>query len=1680
MKKIFRSKAIIGLLLVLSLLFSSAAPAFSANAAEPVKGSQGYRFEKIDDSAIKGTHIVDGRVVRDGAAYTMKATDEVRVSIVLEGDSVIEAGFSTENIASNQEALSFITKVKKQQKSMEKKISSAIKSELKVQWNLAVAANIISADVKYGDLEKIANVDGVKQVVVETQYEPYSKRISDDPNMAISTGYMTGAQQAWAEGQTGAGGRIAIIDTGLDIDHISFNNNAYLYALAQNAAEAGLSVDEYMESLELLDAEAIAQVLPNLNAYARRNGKLTAEELVVSAKIPYGFNYVDRNLNVRHIYDSQGEHGSHVAGIATANRFLEVAAGEFADALETVYVAGNAPDAQIMVMKVFGAGGGAYDSDYMAAIEDAILLGADSVNLSLGSGNAGFTTNATYQSLLDKLATTDTVVVMSAGNSGQWADNTTNGYLYGDDVNFDTAGSPGSYTNALTVASVDNIGSVGHGFQIGDTVYGYNESATYGNAPMVSLITVGESSELDYVFIDGVGVEEDYAGIDVAGKIVFVSRGATSFFEKANIAASKGALATIIYNNTTGTIGLNLTGYEYEAPCVSIYQSDAQEIREASEAVTTAEGNTYYTGKITLYKNAMAILSKAKNYTISSFSSWGVHGDLGIKPEISAPGGSIWSVNGTNNAGGGFDQYELMSGTSMAAPQVTGMMAVLKRYIETATGKTFPELTDRAIAQSLLMSTATPMVDADGCFYPVFQQGAGLANVADAMNAASIIIMNENATASATDGKVKAELGDDADRTGVYSFGFTLQNLTSEKHSYTFDDAIFTQYLTQGFLLGETDFLDADVTFTVNGKNVSIAPVNPYQASLDAAQAAFDKAVAAYNDAKEAVLVANAEAAKGAEALAKATAELAAAKAKVTAAQVAEKLAKAAKKVNPKGYEAAQKALKDAQEAEKTADKNLKTVTKSVSGLDKNIQTAIKAETKAAAELAKAETKLTATALKYKCWKAPYDVNTVILNAGEAAEVTVTIELTDDTKAFLDANYVNGAYVEGYIFLDSTDDTASHSIPVLAYYGNWSDPSMFDKGSVIEYMYGFEDRDPYLYAENDIYGNAFTVVLTDENGEFYYGGNIFADETAEQYSPFHNALNNQKGDYIKSAYLTLIRNAANSAVIIADYDTHEVYSAGTLGSITGAYYYVNGAKWMNTQTSVGINWYGTDAEGKALPEGTRVVISVVAAPEYSAKVGGDIDFASLGSGAYFSTVLTIDNTAPEILSVESYNDYFDKESEDGKDGLILEAVDNENIAAVELYAAGGSKFIASGAVAENGFYHILAKDLDPDVYVIRVIDYAGNASAYRVFLNVEPSEDVESIELDATALRMVKNNIAKLTATVSPSTLLDTSVIWSSSDEAVATVDANGIVTAVGVGTCDIYATSVMDDAFTATCNVEVIEINTNLNGVVWDESGEVWFSEINTASLPEYKKLTSASTNAPIAGLAYGADGKLYASSIDTSADTSTLYLVDQDTYELSLIGESEISYSDIAEAPNLTGLIGVYYNYVVLIDPSTGDYLGAFNFGNVTLVGITYVGSQYMTQYRAYRDLYYVLDTNGNIYLAAYMPYNGNYGSFYNATSGKMGSTGIACDVSYFQSLYFDGEYTFVSNFVESRNNVVLYAIDTENTGAIYKLGTFADGVWPVAALTEFGVGTSQNAVSDNFRSSEVLGVATNVIDK
>ena len=756
-------RRLFSLLLVLSLLAAMLVP---ASAAE-----NGWEAAFETEPALS-----EGLGMEEHAANEL-----VRVSIELDTPSVFDAGYSMDAVAANVDAVAYRDGLKAAQARVRGQIEEAIGAPLKVKHSMTLLLNVLSAEVRYGDLQRIRAVPGVKSVELETRYdapEPVNAEEAE-PNTSNTSTYMVGAAEAWAEGYTGAGSRIAIIDTGLDTTHQSFNADAFNYAIQQT----GKTVSLFTQS----DLNAIKSQLNGSGA------------TYVSAKIPFGYNYVDENTTINHMSDTQGEHGSHVAGIAAANRFIKNGSA-YNDAASTVRAVGMAPDAQLFVMKVFGSGGGAYDSDYMVAIEDAIVLGCDAANLSLGSASPGFTHSGTssYQTIMNKLANansnTKLVVSISAGNNGPLTQHLSTD-LYIQDVAMHTGGNPGSFINSLCTASANNTGVTGTPMTFnGSQLVFYNETSNSGG----TLASVPGS--YSYVYIDATGSADDYsavnASLSLSGKVVIVNRGDNTFAEKGNNLKSYNPKALIVANNADGTISMALDDYTGSFPMVSITRDDANTIK-ANSTVQTVGSYTCYTGSVTV---SATLLSEqvTDNAEMSSFSSWGVPGSLLMKPEITTPGGNIYSVFGTNQVSsgtaGGPDQYELMSGTSMAAPHVAGLTGTLGQYMRennvSLSGKT-----TRQLVQSLLMSTAEPMHigSAEGPYYPILQQGAGLANVRQAIHASSFIFMNSDATISYADGKVKAELGDKPSRSGTYSYSFRIYNTASVAQSYALSTDLFTQ-----------------------------------------------------------------------------------------------------------------------------------------------------------------------------------------------------------------------------------------------------------------------------------------------------------------------------------------------------------------------------------------------------------------------------------------------------------------------------------------------------------------------------------------------------------------------------------------------------------------------------------------------------------------------------------------------------------------------------------------------------------------------------------------------------------------------------------------------------------------------------------------------------------------------
>lgn len=724
------------------------------------------------------------------AADVYDENDIVAAFIVMESKPLAESYRSINSVpAAKSEAL--LTEQNAVINTIEKTVLDG--EELNVRYQFTYLTNSVSVRVPFGQLEEIAAVDGVASVFIMPVYN--TCEVEQSGMYTASSGEMVGAPTVWNDlGYTGTGMKIAVIDSGLDLDHPSF-------AADPELNDSSLSVED------------ISAVLSKLNASKRYSG-LTAEDLYYSAKVPYAFNYVDENLTADHSSDDQGYHGTHVAGIAAANY------------VEGSGVVGVAPDAQIVVMKVFGANGGAYTDDIVAAIQDAMVLGCDVVNMSLGSPDGFTTASEEVDAIYARIAKQDIIVNVSAGNESV----SSSSNLWGTDLNLTsdpdnaTVSSPATYANTTVVASAENANVVTTYFTVDGTNVGYVDA----QGLYVTFDSLA-GQDLEYVMVPGLGEESDFAQVDVSGKIAVVSRGTISFALKLANAEAAGAIGLVVYNNEAGSIAMTmmdddgnlLDGVSGMVPAVSISKTAGENMAAVSEKKLTVAAEE-------------GLVASDDAGQMSYFSSWGVSPDLQLMPDVTGIGGNVYS---TADEG----EYVVMSGTSMSSPQVAGVSALVLQYIH----ENYENLSDSAIrvlAASLIMCTAEPIISSESSVeVSPRQQGAGLVNAAAAVTSGAYLSASGNS-------KPKVELGDDVARTGEYTFTFNIHNLSDEDKTYALDASVLTEdyveYDGYEFMAGYDRALESDVTFsqdTVTVKANSVVTVSVTVKLTDAGKAWLDE-----------------------------------------------------------------------------------------------------------------------------------------------------------------------------------------------------------------------------------------------------------------------------------------------------------------------------------------------------------------------------------------------------------------------------------------------------------------------------------------------------------------------------------------------------------------------------------------------------------------------------------------------------------------------------------------------------------------------------------------------------------------------------------------------------------------------------------------------------------------------
>ena len=250
----------------------------------------------------------------------------------------------------------------------------------------------------------------------------------------------------------------------------------------------------------------------------------------------------------------------------------------------------------------------------------------------------------------------------------------------------------------------------------------------------------------------------------------------------------------------------SILGATTTMPTVTITKKDGEAIRQALSAANGAD--------VYLSVTHSGIVLASNNPTASEFSAWGVTPDLRLKPEIAAPGGDIMSAYLGN-------QYQRLSGTSMASPQVAGISALVRQRLAADPAFSAMSATDKnALVTNLLMGTAHPLIDVelgDGTYYSPRKVGAG---AVDAL-AATTATVYPSVVGAADPSRPKADLGDG---TTGWTFQVRLTNLSDAAHTYTLGGQALSEMVEEGlFAEHSQNWAGQGISLTFTGDGLAEA-----------------------------------------------------------------------------------------------------------------------------------------------------------------------------------------------------------------------------------------------------------------------------------------------------------------------------------------------------------------------------------------------------------------------------------------------------------------------------------------------------------------------------------------------------------------------------------------------------------------------------------------------------------------------------------------------------------------------------------------------------------------------------------------------------------------------------------------------------------------------------------------
>ena len=647
--------------LVLSAFSSTTSRAADNTPSVPPRPKHNTPTAAIDPAALSAALSLAGK---------QSGTIPVMVQLTVPSTSEMHAAAGGSSTLANSTRLAeYTTVVANSQDSFANALNGSGIAYTEVR-RLTAAINAVQIEVDSSKVAQIAALPGVLHVFFD--HEVHASLTTSVP--------FIGAPAAWQNGAgfTGTGIKIAIVDTGVDYRHADFGGTATsTFPTAKVVKGANF----------IADGQAIGDP-QDCRSYL--NGTTTV--------VPTG-------------------HGTHVAGIAAGqgvNANGTTYAGPYNSSIYTAPTfkvgPGVAPQATIYAYRVLGCNGSGSDFSVSSGINQAVIDGADVINMSLGA-NFGSDQNVSAITTVNA-GLAGLSVAVAAGNAG--------------DTYF-IAGSPAAAANAITVAASQDPGVIGYQVtQTSPTAAIFQAAgANFGSAPN----TTGVSGNVLYAqttagLYDGCA---GYAAGTFAGKIALIDRGTCAFVVKTKNAQTAGAIGVIIVNNRPGAPPpMSGTDPTVVIPTISITQTDGATIKAELAAASVVT--------VTLQQSAGNLTSDLA----ASFTSRGPATDaqsegVRLKPDVTAPGVSIVSA-AYNTASDGV----AFSGTSMATPHIAGVVALLKQLHPTWSA---------AQLKALIMNTATHDLFTDYSHLVKLDPGrigAGRVDVANAIGANVIAYSSED------------------------------------------------------------------------------------------------------------------------------------------------------------------------------------------------------------------------------------------------------------------------------------------------------------------------------------------------------------------------------------------------------------------------------------------------------------------------------------------------------------------------------------------------------------------------------------------------------------------------------------------------------------------------------------------------------------------------------------------------------------------------------------------------------------------------------------------------------------------------------------------------------------------------------------------------------------------------